>query len=176
MAHVLIVVDMQNDFIFGSLGTPEAQAIVPYVKNRVLSFDGHIYFTQDTHDDHYLDGEEGRHLPIMHCQRGSIGHRIHQDLEPLIKIKQALVIQKDTFGSKSLVDHLLKLQEQEPIQSIELLGLCTDICVISNALLIKAYLPNIPIIVDAKGSAGVNPISHQNALEAMKMCQIDIRQ
>jgi len=176
MAHVLVVVDMQNDFITGSLGTPEAQAIVPYVKQRIVSFNGPIFFTQDTHDEHYLGSEEGHHLPVIHCQKGSAGHHIHQDLEPLIKTKEAVVIQKDTFGSKSLVDYLLKLNKQEPIQSIELLGLCTDICVISNALLIKAYLPNIPIIVDAKGSAGVTPISHQNALEAMKMCQIDIRQ
>lgn len=176
MAHVLIVVDMQNDFISGPLGTPEAKAIVPYVKQRIAAFNGVVYFTQDTHDEHYLETEEGHHLPVVHCQKGSDGHRLHESLEPLVNLKQAVVIQKDTFGSKSLIEHLQKLDKQSKIESVELLGLCTDICVISNALLIKAYFPNVPLIVDAEGSAGVTPKSHHNALEAMKMCQINIKQ
>lgn len=174
MNKVLIIVDMQHDFIDGSLGTPEAQAIIPYVKERISSFSGHILFTQDSHDDAYMESLEGHNLPVPHCQVGTQGHRIHHELEPLITTKQAIVIDKDTFGSKKLVQVLIELHALQPIESIELIGLCTDICVISNALLIKAFLPNIPIIVDSKGCAGVNPTTHQNALEAMKMCQIKI--
>ncbi len=172
---LLIVVDMQNDFIAGALGTPEALKIVPYVKQRIQSFDGKVVFTLDTHDDSYLKHEEGKHLPVLHCIKGTWGHQLHQDLLPYAIKTRAKLIEKHTFGSKELIDYLNELNFQEQISSIELLGLCTDICVISNALLIKTYFPDIPISVDASGSAGVTPTSHQNALEAMKMCHIEIK-
>lgn len=164
----LIVVDMQNDFIDGSLGTKEAEQIVPYVKSLIENFDGKVLFTRDTHFEDYMNTAEGKNLPVPHCIKGTDGWQIHPELDALRKTE---AIDKITFGSKDLVDILAKEKE---IESITLVGLCTDICVISNALLIKAYFPEIPIAVDSNACAGVTPESHQNALSAMKMCQIEI--
>ena len=166
--NYLIVVDMQNDFIDGVLGTPEAVTILPYVKEKIENFDGQILFTRDTHEANYLSTQEGRNLPVEHCIKGTDGWQIHPALECLRKTE---AIDKPTFGSTALV-HLL--QKTNNLESVELIGLCTDICVISNAMLIKAAFPEISVTVDAKCCAGVTPQSHQNALNAMKMCQIKV--
>ena len=167
MVDVLIVVDMQNDFINGSLGTKEAEKILPYVINLVKTFKGKVFFTRDTHTKEYLTTQEGVNLPVPHCIKGEKGWQIHSELDVL---RQTEPINKNTFGSKDLIKKLSK----EQIKTITLVGLCTDICVISNALLIKAFYPEIEIIVDAKGCAGVTVQSHTNALNAMKMCQIKV--
>lgn len=164
----LIIVDMQNDFIDGALGTKEAVAIVPYVKSLIENFDGTVLFTKDTHFEGYLKTAEGGKLPVPHCIKGTEGWELHPELEALRKTE---VIEKLTFGSKELIELLSK---EESLDGVTLAGLCTDICVISNALLLKAYFPEVPISVEAKGCAGVTPTSHENALSAMKMCQIDI--
>ncbi len=169
--HILIVVDMQNDFIDGALGTPEAQAIVPRVVEKMEGFDGRIVVTRDTHDENYMQTQEGMRLPVPHCIRGTHGWELHPAIEALVSRKP---IDKPTFGSTELAQQLAQLHAERPIDSILLVGLCTDICVISNALLLKAFLPEVPIAVDASCCAGVTPQSHANALEAMRMCQIDI--
>jgi nicotinamidase-related amidase len=168
MAKVLIVVDMQNDFIDGALGTAEAVAIVPYVKSVIASFDGKVLFTRDTHFDNYLQTQEGKHLPVPHCIQGTHGWQIHPELEAL---RTTEPIDKVTFGSSALPQLLAK---EEHLESVTFLGLCTDICVISNVMLTKAFFPELPVIVDAAGCAGVTPQSHKNALAAMKMCQVTI--
>ena len=164
----LIVVDMQNDFIDGALGTAEAVAIVPYVKNVIENFEGKVLFTRDTHLENYMETQEGKNLPVPHCIKGTNGWQIRAELDALRKTE---AIDKVTFGSKDLVEIL---KNENDIESITFIGLCTDICVISNAMLVKAFYPEIPLIVDAKACAGVTPQSHKNALEAMKMCQIAI--
>lgn len=163
----LIVVDMQNDFIDGALGSPEAVKIVPYVKSIIENFDGEVLFTRDTHYDNYMETQEGKNLPVPHCIYQTEGWQIHSELETLRKTD---AIDKVTFGSKDLVDIL----KDKDIENITFVGLCTDICVISNAMLVKAFYPEIPVIVDAKGCAGVTPESHKNALEAMKMTQVKV--
>jgi nicotinamidase-related amidase len=174
MADLLIVVDMQNDFIAGALGSADAQAIVPYVISKIKDFKGSVIFTKDTHGVDYFDTEEGRHLPVMHAIRGTWGHRIQDDVADLIDKYRFPVIEKDTFGSKLLISHLLEIDQTNPIDSLELIGLHTDTALISNAMLLKAYFPLVPIKVDAKGCAGVSRTGHQNALNAMGMCHIDI--
>ena len=171
MKNYLIVVDMQNDFIDGSLGTKEAEAIVDKVADKIRGFDGEVVFTRDTHMPEYLETQEGRRLPVVHCVKESAGWRIREGLEA---IRPCTVIDKPTFGSSELGVLLAQRDQDEKIGSITVIGLCTDICVISNALLIKAFLPETPIVVDAACCAGVTPESHRNALEAMKMCQIAI--
>ncbi|MBQ7314839.1 MAG: cysteine hydrolase [Clostridia bacterium] len=170
---LLIVVDMQNDFIDGSLGTAEAQAIVPYVKGRIADFDGRVVFTRDTHEeDTYPSTQEGRKLPVMHCVRGTHGWHIREELQA--QRPEAPVIDKETFGARALIDFLRGVCERDEIEQIEFLGLCTDICVISNVLLVKAYFPEIPLVVDARGCAGVTPESHATALSAMRACQVTV--
>ena len=166
--NYLIVVDMQNDFIDGALGTPEAQAILPYVKNTVEAFDGTVLFTRDTHLENYMETQEGSRLPVPHCIKGTQGWQICDTLEAL---RTTEAIDKPTFGSERLVE---LLRARNDVASITLLGVCTDICVISNAMLLKAAFCETLIRVDAKGCAGVTPESHRNALSAMRMCQIDI--
>ena len=165
---ILVVVDMQNDFIDGALGTPEAASIVPYVKQVIEFFDGKVLFTRDTHFADYMDTQEGKNLPVPHCIKDTDGWRIRRELDALRKTP---AIDKITFGSKDLVDIL---KGEPSIESITFVGLCTDICVISNVMLTKAFFPEIPLIVDAKACAGITPESHQNALAAMKMCQVRI--
>ncbi len=165
--NTLVVIDMQNDFIDGALGTKEAVDIVPYVARKIEKYRNakdQIIFTRDTHQKNYLDTQEGKKLPVEHCIENTHGWQISDALS--VKPEDT-IINKATFGNiwdKSLIKG----------DEIELVGLCTDICVISNALGLKAALPEIPIKVDAKCCAGVTPQSHKNALEAMKMCQIDI--
>ena len=168
MSKILIVVDMQNDFIDGALGTKEAVEIVPYVKDVIESFDGKVYFTRDTHFENYMETQEGANLPVPHCIKDTNGWQIRAELDAL---RRTEAIDKLTFGSSALVD-VLKVEKD--IESITFVGLCTDICVISNAMVVKAFFPELPLIVDAKGCAGVSPESHQRALEAMKVCQIKV--
>lgn len=165
---ILVVVDMQKDFIDGALGTPEAVAIVPYVKQLIQNFDGKVFFTRDTHFADYMDTQEGKNLPVKHCIKGTPGWEIHPELEAL---RQTAAIDKLTFGSSALPEILAK---EDNIESITFIGLCTDICVISNVMITKAFFPEVPLTVDAKACAGVTPESHKNALNAMKMCQITV--
>lgn len=165
---ILVVVDMQKDFIDGALGTPEAVAIVPYVKELIQNFDGKVFFTRDTHFENYMDTQEGRNLPVPHCIQGTPGWEIYPELEAL---RTTDAIDKLTFGSSALPQ---VLAQEENIETITFVGLCTDICVISNVMITKAFFPELPLIVDAKACAGVTPQSHKNALEAMKVCQITI--
>ena len=165
---ILVVVDMQKDFVNGALGSAEAAAIVPAVKALIEDFDGEVYFTRDTHFENYMSTEEGKHLPVPHCIKDTEGWQILPELDVL---RRTEAIDKLTFGSKELI---ALLAEKQDIESIMLCGLCTDICVISNALLLKAYYPEIPLYVVADACAGVTPESHQNALDAMKMCQVEI--
>ena len=171
MQDILIVVDMQNDFIDGALGTAEAVAIVPKVAEKVKEFKGTIIFTRDTHGENYMQTQEGHNLPVPHCIKGSRGWEVCPALEPL---RTGLTIDKPTFGSAELGKLLLELDAKDPVGSITLVGLCTDICVISNAMIAKAFLPEVPVTVDAACCAGVTPESHRNALNAMKMCQVRI--
>lgn len=167
---VLIVVDMQKDFIDGSLGTKEAVSIVPKVIKKIKEYENNnnlIIYTKDTHFDNYLETMEGNKLPIKHCIKGTIGHDIPKD----ILRENNLIIEKPTFGSKELIKYLENIDFDE----IELIGLCTDICVISNALLVKAFFPEKRVIVDGSCCAGVTPVSHIEALNTMKMCQIEVK-
>lgn len=166
--NFLIVVDMQVDFISGSLGSAQAEAIVPYVKEKIKCFDGEVIFTRDTHASDYLYTREGKKLPVRHCIEGTDGWHICDELLPFAKT----VINKETFGSIDLPATLLGYGE--PIEKIELCGLCTDICVISNAMILKAAFPEADITVDAKACAGVTNESHLTALAAMRAVQIDI--
>lgn len=169
--NVLVVVDMQKDFIDGALGTKEAVEIVDNVAEMIKGFDGEVVFTRDTHFDNYLETQEGKKLPVPHCIKGSEGWEIDKKLEAL-RLDGMKVFDKPTFGSTELADYLKSLTS---LEKVTLIGLCTDICVISNALLIKALLPEIEICVVERCCAGVTPKSHKNAIEAMKMCQIDIQ-
>ena len=171
MQNILIVVDMQNDFIDGALGTKEAAAIVPLVRDKIAHFDGKVLFTRDTHFDNYASTQEGRNLPVPHCIKGTDGWEIRPELDAL---RTTAPIDKITFGSSELGRMLAEENRQNPIESITFVGLCTDICVISNAMIAKAFLTEVPIVVDARCCAGVTPESHRNALNAMKMCQIII--
>lgn len=171
MQDILIVVDMQNDFIDGTLGTKEAVAIVPRVKEKVASFSGPVIFTRDTHPENYMETQEGKNLPVPHCIKGTEGWQIRPELDRLRKTEP---VDKPGFGSVELGQMLLDMNEKEPIASVTLIGLCTDVCVISNALIIKAFLPEVPVRVDAACCAGISPESHDNALSAMAMCQVEI--
>ena len=171
MQDVLVVVDMQNDFIDGALGTKEAVAIVPKVEEKIRNFNGTVLFTRDTHENWYLETQEGKKLPVPHCIRDTEGWRIRRELDILRKTEP---VDKETFGSTYLADDLVAMNIDDEIKSITFVGLCTDICVISNALLVKAALPEVPIIVDAACCAGVTPESHENALKAMEMCQVEV--
>ncbi|MFV0516859.1 MAG: cysteine hydrolase family protein [Aminipila sp.] len=183
MRKILVVVDMQNDFINGALGTHEAQLIVKNVVDRINSFDGDIYYTRDTHSKDYMETMEGKNLPIVHCVEYTDGWKINKEVMNASAGKRVIVIDKPTFGSIELADKILEestshatgaTSSSNDIESITIIGLCTDICVISNAMILKSRFWETPIIVDSSCCAGVNPESHKNALEAMKMCQIKI--
>lgn len=167
---VLIVIDMQHDFIDGTLGSQEAQQIVSYVKHKIEEYREEactIVFTRDTHTSDYLSTQEGKNLPVEHCIRHTSGWNIYDGLS-----KQGdLIFDKVTFGSVELAEYLAKHHMQDEFLFV---GLCTDICVISNAMLLKAYLPEAQICVDAKGCAGATVSGHETALAAMKACQIQI--
>ena len=167
---LLIVVDMQKDFIDGALGSPEAQAIVPNVKKMIEEYQAageDVIFTLDTHDEKYMETQEGKNLPVPHCIRGTDGW----ELDSALKEFQGKRFEKKTFGSTALMEYV----QERPYESVMLIGVCTDICVISNALLVKAAIPEVPVLVDSSCCAGVSPESHENALNAMKMCHIAVQ-
>ena len=166
----LIVVDMQNDFTVGTLGSPHAAAIIPNVVEKVKAFSGKVIFTRDTHGDDYLQTQEGKKLPVVHCVKNTNGWQICDELTPYVDT----TVDKVTFGSVQL-PHLLR-SLGEPSEEIELCGLCTDICVISNAMILKAAFPEVTIRVDATCCAGVTMESHNTALNAMKAVQIEVRE
>lgn len=171
MKKAIVVVDMQKDFIDGALGTKEAQAMLPRMEAKLAAARAAgtaLVFTMDTHGENYLATQEGKRLPVPHCIRGTKGWEIAASLQPFAQ-EAAAVIEKPTFGSTELPAVLADYDE------IELVGLCTDICVISNALLLKAFYPEKRISVDASCCAGVTVESHEDALRAMKMCQVDVK-
>ena len=164
--NYLIVIDMQVDFINGALGSNQAKAIVPVVADKVKNFNGRVIFTRDTHLDNYLQTQEGKNLPVPHCIKNTDGWHICDELKQYAKT----VIDKQTFGSMELADIIAN----GGYEAIEFVGLCTDICVISNVMLAKAADVNAVVTVDSKACAGVTPDSHNNALDAMKMCQVRV--
>lgn len=170
MKKLLVVVDMQVDFICGALGTKEAEAIVPAVMEKIAAFDGDVVYTRDTHAENYLETAEGRKLPVVHCVKGTAGWEIEPSVLAAGAGKTVAVIDKPTFGSEALCD----FAEKGGYDAIEIVGLCTDICVISNALCLKARLWETPISVWKDCCAGVTTESHENALSAMGMCHIDV--
>lgn len=171
MRRILVVVDMQNDFIDGALGSADAVSIVSDVAKRISEFDGEVIFTRDTHFENYLLTQEGKKLPVIHCVKGTFGWQI-SDKIPVSS--GAKIFDKEAFGSSELAEYLRAENEKERISQIELVGLCTDICVISNAFLLKSYLPECEISVNGKLCRGVSSESHENALGAMAACQINI--
>ena len=162
MQKLLVVVDMQNDFIDGALGTKEAVAIVPNVKAKIENFEGTVLFTRDTHFEDYMETQEGKNLPIPHCIKGTKGWEIADGLY----VEGSKIIDKPNFGWPHW--------NEEKLEKVELVGLCTDICVVSNALIIKAMFPDAEVKVDSSCCAGVTPESHDAALKTMQMCQVEI--
>ena len=173
--RLVIAVDLQKDFIDGALGSAEAQKIVDRCEDKLKKAKEAgdlVVFTRDTHKEDYMDTEEGKNLPVPHCRKNTEGWEIHPSLTAACP--DAKVLDKETFGSRALGELAGKLYLEGKLESVELFGLCTDICVISNALLVKAFCPDLPVYVDASCSAGVTPESHDTALKAMKSCQIHI--
>ena len=168
MKKILVVTDLQTDFVDGALGTSEAQAIIPTVCEKIKNFDGEVVFTMDTHTSQYPETQEGKKLPVPHCIRGTDGWQLDSRVQPLSE--GCRIIEKPAFGSVELAKYVADGSFEE----IEVIGLCTDICVISNAMLLKAFLPEVPITVDSACCAGVTPESHQKALDVMRSCQITI--
>ena len=173
MKHFLVVVDMQNDFIDGSLGTAEALSITPAVLDKIRSFPGPVFATADTHGEDYLQTAEGRRLPIPHCIQGTPGWQFAPEISAALSERGATVVEKPSFGSLSLPRLLEEAADGEDFD-VTLVGLCTDICVISNALLLKAHFPEQDIYLDPACCAGVTPAKHEAALETMRSCQIDV--
>ncbi|MCL2050911.1 MAG: cysteine hydrolase [Lachnospiraceae bacterium] len=173
MKKILVVVDMQNDFISGSLGTKEAELIVDKVAAKIRKYRPEdVFATLDTHSANYLETAEGKNLPVEHCIRGTSGWELNERIKELLT--DSVKIEKPTFGSLALADHILNLYNHEQELEIELVGLCTDICVVTNALLLKTKMPEAMIKVDASCCAGVTKESHDAALLTMKMCQIAV--
>ena len=173
MKKFLIVVDMQKDFVDGALGSAEAAAIVPNVVRKIQDFDGELIATFDTHPENYMDTAEGKKLPVPHCIQGTPGWALDSAVAAALENRGYTAVEKPTFGSTALAGILRQMAGQEDF-SMELVGLCTDICVVSNALLLKAHFPEKQIRVDASCCAGVTPKSHEAAIATMASCQIDI--
>ncbi|MGN1015475.1 MAG: cysteine hydrolase family protein [Faecousia sp.] len=173
MKKFLIVVDMQKDFVDGALGSPEAMSIVPNVVRKIEGFDGELIATFDTHHENYMDTAEGKKLPVPHCIQGTPGWALDRAVAAALEMRGYTAVEKPTFGSTALPGVLREKAGEEDF-SIELVGLCTDICVVSNALLLKAHFPEKRISVDASCCAGVTPQSHDAAIATMASCQIDI--
>ena len=174
MKKILVVVDMQNDFVDGALGTKEAVAIVPNVAKKIREFDGdEIFVTYDTHYDNYMNTLEGQKLPVPHCIDGSYGHELNAEVKAALAGKQYKDVIKAGFGSFSISRGLKDRYPGEEIE-VEMVGLCTDVCVVSNALIMRAGYPNAKITVDASCCAGITPETHLAALTTMKCCQIDV--
>ncbi len=173
MERILIVVDMQNDFVDGVLGTREAAAAAERMASKIKDFNGRIIATLDTHGQNYLETAEGKKLPVPHCIKMTEGWQLNEKILKALSGKNYKTIEKESFACLALVDEIARIWESGGAE-VELAGLCTDICVVSNALLLKAHFPEMHICVDAGCCAGVTPKTHQAALETMKMCQIDI--
>ena len=173
MKKILVVVDMQTDFVDGALGSAEATAIVPDVVRKIRDFDGKIFATLDTHFEDYMETAEGKKLPVPHCIKGTPGWELHPAVAEALQGKDAETVEKHTFGSVDLPELIADYADGEDF-SVEVIGLCTDICVVSNALLIKANFPEIPLSVVSACCAGVTPATHEAALATMRCCQIDI--
>ena len=173
MKHFLIVVDMQKDFVDGALGSPEAVAILPRVVDKITSFDGEVIVTYDTHTEQYMSTNEGSHLPVPHCIKGTPGWLLDAQVQKALEGRTYQTVEKPTFGSTALAALVRDMAKDQPF-TIELIGLCTDICVISNAFLLKAYLPECEITVNSALCRGVSTESHNNALASMAACQINI--
>ncbi|MDO5522286.1 MAG: isochorismatase family cysteine hydrolase [bacterium] len=171
---LLVVVDMQNDFVTGVLGTKEAESIVSDVAKMIASYDGEVVYTMDTHTEDYLHTMEGEKLPVTHCVAGTEGWQLVPEIKNAIEHKVSKEFCKPTFGSLELQEYVKALNEEQMLEQIDLVGVCTDICVISNALLLKAAVPEVKICVYEDLTAGVTEESHLNAINAMKMCHIDI--
>lgn len=172
MKNILVVVDMQNDFVDGALGSSEAVAIVDAVVNRIRNFAGEIIVTYDTHSDNYMESREGRYLPVPHCIKGTEGWQLNEKVQEVLDSREYTKIYKPTFGASALVEKFDGCDQHDT--AVTLIGLCTDICVVSNAMLLKAYYPEMDISVDEACCAGVTPESHKAALTTMKSCQINI--
>ncbi len=173
MKHFLIVVDIQKDFVDGALGTPEAVAMKPHAVDKIRGFEGEIFVTLDTHSGNYLQTAEGRSLPVPHCVKGTPGWLLDSEIRAALEEKGYTPVEKPTFGSM-ILPQLLRDRAGEEDFDVELIGLCTDICVISNALLLKASFPEKTIVVDPACCAGVTPEKHNAALEVMRSCQIRV--
>lgn len=173
MKNFLIVVDMQKDFVDGALGTPEAVAIVPAVCEKIRTFEGEIFVTYDTHTADYMNTAEGKKLPVEHCVKGTPGWELDAAVADALAGKAYTAVEKPTFGSTDLPGLIAKAAGEAEF-AVTLIGLCTDICVVSNALLLKAHFPEKAISVDATCCAGVTSDTHNAALTTMKMCQIDV--
>lgn len=173
MKHFLIVVDIQNDFVDGALGTKEAVEIIPNAVKRIEEFDGEIIVTYDTHTKDYLSSLEGKKLPVTHCIKDTYGWQLNEKIKTALKDKNYITIEKPTFGSVALPKVILEKSKGEDFD-ITLIGLCTDICVVSNALVLKANFTDKEIYVDSSCTAGVTVESHNAALKTMQMCQINI--
>ena len=173
MKKILVVVDMQNDFIDGALGSPAAELIVDNVVNKINAFDGEIFVTLDTHYDNYMETSEGKNLPVPHCIKNTNGWKLNSKVNEVLMNKKHEIIEKITFGSVDLPSLLKSIIGEDDVE-IELVGLCTDICVVSNALILKATFPEATILVDASCCAGVTPDKHEAALETMRSCQIKV--
>ena len=172
MRKLLIVIDMQKDFIDGALGTKEAEAIVDNVINKIRQYPKEdVYATMDTHGEDYLQTEEGKYLPVVHCVKDTDGWQLEERIAELLL--PGHIIEKPTFGSVALGELMYLENDREEI-AVEIVGLCTDICVVSNALLIKSFVPHAHVSVDASCCAGVNPEKHDAALETMRSCQIEV--
>jgi nicotinamidase-related amidase len=172
MGKILVVVDMQKDFVTGALGSKEAQDIVGNVVDKVKNYDGEVVFTRDTHGENYMETQEGRNLPVVHCIKGSDGWELIPELTELAVGKK--IFDKPTFGSVELGQFVAKKAEEDKDLQVELIGVCTDICVASNALLIKAFSREIPVAVDSSCCAGVTVDAHNAALSTMKSCQVQV--
>lgn len=172
MRKVLVVVDMQNDFVDGALGSKEAVAIVDNVVNKINEFEGTIFVTYDTHLEDYMETREGKYLPVPHCMKDTDGWQLNEKVQKALEGKVYKSIYKPTFGSTELTQEFERNAEYDT--EVTLIGLCTDICVISNALLLKATCPEMDITVYADCCAGVTPQKHEAALEVMRSCQINV--
>lgn len=173
MKKFLVVVDIQNDFVDGSLGTDEAKAIIDKAAEKIRNFEGDIFVTLDTHSTDYLQTAEGKKLPVEHCIKGTVGWELNPKIRAELDKKGYTAVEKGTFGSTELPQMIAEYSGNENF-SMELIGLCTDICVVSNALILKANFPEMSIAVDSRVCAGVTVQSHKAAVETMKMCQIDV--
>ncbi len=173
MKRFLVVVDMQKDFVDGALGSGDAVAIVPSVVEKIKSFDGEIFVTLDTHFDNYPETAEGKKLPVLHCIKGTDGWQLDKNVASALADREYTAVEKPTFGSLEL-PRLIEAASDGDDFSIEIIGLCTDICVVSNALVLKANFPEMPISVEADCCAGVTPQAHEAALATMRSCQIDV--